>query len=274
MPGGADNFRLQAHLREIRVTGQEMMLSRTYKDGDESKGDLIAIAAIVQEVCGGQIGVIIPQELKGQLRAREKAAWDEDSEGERKGGPKKADFLTLKDIVRITLIAPSQAALIEVRSQIASYCVAKNGYKTIKNKLIPPPGDVCGYSGLNMVITLHNGQSAEIQGNTPEVIFAKVGPRASCEKFIGPSKYSQIEKKYQLHGGLGHNLYKIFRSKGGIEIKETSRKYYNYFRSPMPSRSDRSKLQTKLNKIIRENPTYFSRTSLHASQGPWNRTTR
>ena len=55
------------------MTGQEMILSRTYKDGEKSKGDLIAIAAIIKEACGGQIGVIIPQELKGQLRAREKA---------------------------------------------------------------------------------------------------------------------------------------------------------------------------------------------------------
>ena len=73
-------------------------------------------------------------------------------------------------------------------------------------KFVDPKTDLLGYSGYNTKYRASNGHIAEIQINTPEMIYAKE-PAESAIKQLGEKLYNQLNKRYNGIGGKGHLYY-------------------------------------------------------------------
>ncbi|HKX31134.1 MAG TPA: hypothetical protein VJ302_25825, partial [Blastocatellia bacterium] len=101
-------------------------------------------------------------------------------------------------------------------------------------KEISAASDPMGYSGTNAVVKTKAGIPAEIQVNTPEMIYAKESP-ANARAILGEEKYSELAAKTGVPGGRGHQLYEEWRSlppgdprRGQLEAE--SRAYYEQVR--------------------------------------------
>lgn len=58
-----------------------------------------------------------------------------------------------------------------------------------------------------------SGLTAEIQVNTPEMIYAKESP-ALARELLGDKKYNEIHTKTGIEGGQGHKYYEEWRKLG------------------------------------------------------------
>ena len=90
-----------------------------------------------------------------------------------------------------------------------------------------------GYTGTIVNLKMPNGLLAEIQVNTPNMIYAKE-PREVAEQLIGKEKWLEIRRETGLEGGLGHKLYEEIRvlKKGDPRrtvLKRQSEEYYKHF---------------------------------------------
>lgn len=101
-----------------------------------------------------------------------------------------------------------------------------------------------GYRGYLAHAKLKNGVIAEIQINTPEMIFAKETPQVA-KAVIGEDTWAAIQRKTGLQGGLGHKYYEQERVIKGIDdvskatresIQRQSREYYAKFYYSYPSK--------------------------------------
>ena len=90
-----------------------------------------------------------------------------------------------------------------------------------------------GYTGHLINLRMPNGIKAEIQVNTPRMIFAKETP-AVAKSILGTKVWNQIRKETGMEGGLGHKYYEQSRvlSKGPEQeaILRKSREYYSHFK--------------------------------------------
>ena len=78
---------------------------------------------------------------------------------------------------------------------------------------------------------------AEIQLNTPEIIYAKELP-ATAKQILGEEKYAELPKKIKIEGGRGHQLYEEYRllsfptdAARMAEIEAESKAYYDAVRA-------------------------------------------
>jgi hypothetical protein len=99
---------------------------------------------------------------------------------------------------------------------------------------INPARDPMGYSGANTVIQTKAGIPAEIQVNTPEMIYAKEQP-AIARAILGDQQYASLAERTGVPGGRGHQLYEEFRKlPAGDPLREPlaqeSRAYYDVVR--------------------------------------------
>lgn len=90
-----------------------------------------------------------------------------------------------------------------------------------------------GYTGTIVNLKMPNGLLAEIQVNTPKMIYAKE-PREIAEQLIGKEKWLEIRRETGLEGGLGHKMYEEIRvlKKGDPRrtiLKRQSEEYYKHF---------------------------------------------
>lgn len=96
-----------------------------------------------------------------------------------------------------------------------------------------------GYRGILTNIKTENGLLAEMQVNSPGMIYAKVFKEEAL-LVIGEQEYDDIAKKTGLPGGLGHVYYEQIRainidtaSKQELEklekLKKQSEEYYSHF---------------------------------------------
>lgn len=97
--------------------------------------------------------------------------------------------------------------------------------------------DFYGYSGNIINLTMDNGVVAEIQVNTPKMIFAKEA-EANARNILGDEVYDKIAKDTGLEGGLGGKLYEQIRTLDKIkdaekvkELCQQSKDYYVHFGS-------------------------------------------
>ncbi len=93
-----------------------------------------------------------------------------------------------------------------------------------------------GYTCNIVNFKMSNGLIAEIQVNTPKMIYAKEKEN-NARKIIGDELYDKIKKELKLEGGLGHQYYEEGRmldeyldSEKLAEIKKKSRAYYKNFK--------------------------------------------
>lgn len=97
------------------------------------------------------------------------------------------------------------------------------------------PEDFCGYSGNIINLKMPNGIQAEIQINTPKMIYAKE-TEANARMILGDKVWEQIARETGLQGGLGHKYYEEIRILDEVkdrakiaELMKLSKSYYAHF---------------------------------------------
>jgi len=140
----------------------------------------------------------------------------------------KGNVNKVKDAIRNTVILDKHK--IEESTQYAKQIP---GY--VKTNQRRPESDTLGYKGYAIVYKTKNGIYAEVQINTPEMIYAKE-TEIRARKMIGDKKYDEIFKKTGIEGGLGHKLFEEWRSlkeNSNIlrkkQLENESINYYKYF---------------------------------------------
>ena len=129
----------------------------------------------------------------------------------------------LKDTVRTTIVA-ERSDVQEIVNELLYY------EDTLRWK--PQKTDL-GYTGNIINIRTRNGLTAEIQVNTPKMIYAKEKPE-DAKRILGEELWNKIRLERGLEGGLGHKFYEAHRlldpaSPEALKIKKASREYYKHF---------------------------------------------
>jgi hypothetical protein len=139
----------------------------------------------------------------------------------------------IKDSVRNTVISDDPVAIQNIIRDLSNDPRVAGGNGRIKTQ--SHESNALGYSGNIVNIKTSNGLTAEIQVNTPKMIYAKEKP-ADAKRILGEAKYSQIQKQTGFVGGRGHEFYEQYRvlnpKKDAAkmrEIEQKSKKYYSNF---------------------------------------------
>ncbi|MEP6873620.1 MAG: DUF6861 domain-containing protein [Burkholderiales bacterium] len=189
----------------------ETQLDEMYAKAPAAKTEIDATAQKIADQTGGTVA---KAPLKGRARALEKALNDYEGDASR-----------INDLARNTVVVE--------QSQYGK-AVALLEEQASKIKTIDAATDPMGYSGANAVIKTQAGISAEIQVNTPEMIYAKESPSVA-KAILGESKYAELAGQTGVPGGRGHELYEAYRSlpagdAGRTALEAESRAYYDGIR--------------------------------------------
>jgi len=187
----------------------------------------------------------------GPLKDRQRA-------GEKVNGEYGGNWYDLKDVVRMTIIAPSLKQLKDVQNKIPQHCVTQNHMAVIKSTEIFEKVHPCGYSGLIFVVRLANGRPGELQVNTSEIIYGKEKENVARPE-LGQTYYD-IKGRYGIECGRHHVLYEIYRAAPagaiGKEAAQVSKMYLNYLRGhPHPQLLQQ--LKKALASIMSKEPSMF-----------------
>lgn len=130
----------------------------------------------------------------------------------------------LKDAVRTTIVAGNK----DIESVINDL-VKQKSFVRLKRQRTS-----LGYVGNIVNLITENGLIAEIQINTPYMIYAKETPKVA-KQILGENIWNKIMRKTKLEGGLGHKFYEEWRmlnpnSKKAIDIAKKSNEYYKHFK--------------------------------------------
>jgi hypothetical protein len=139
----------------------------------------------------------------------------------------------IKDSVRNTVISDDPVAIQNIIRDLSNDPRVAGGNGRVKVQ--SHDSNSLGYSGNIINIKTSNGLTAEIQVNTPKMIYAKEKP-SDAKRILGEDKYNQIQKQTGFVGGRGHEFYEQYRvlnpKKDGAkmrEIEQKSKKYYSNF---------------------------------------------
>ena len=188
-------------------------LDEMYTRAPAAKAEIDDIADRIATQTGGSVA---KAPIKGKVRALQKA-----EEYAQKGG----GAANLKDLARNTIVVE--------RSQFDK-AVGLLKAEGASVKVIDAAADPMGYSGANSSLKTQSGLFAEIQVNTPEMIYAKEKPEIA-RAILGEARYSSLAGKVGVPGGQGHHLYEEWRvlSPGDAKaasLAEESRAYYDLVR--------------------------------------------
>ncbi|TDX67021.1 hypothetical protein EDE12_101560 [Methylosinus sp. sav-2] len=197
--------------QKLLQPGLTEQLAKIYEKAPAAKQEIDAIAAEIAEKTGGAVA---KAPLKDIDRARAKIIADYQGDASR-----------IRDIARNTIV-------VEKENFDAAVALLKE--KGAKCKIIDAGSDALGYSGANTVLKTEAGIMAEIQVNTPQMIFAKETPEVA-KLILGEEKYAEIAEAANLEGGRGHALYEAYRDlpagdPRAAEIEAESRAYYDAIR--------------------------------------------
>ena len=141
----------------------------------------------------------------------------------------KGDIKQIKDSVRNTIVHEKSSTIESIITDLSK----QKGFIRVKKQ--DHSSNPLGYSGNIVNIRGKNGIIAEIQINTPKMIYAKEKPENAI-KVIGKAKYDQIAKSTGIKGGQGHAFYEQYRvldpykdAKKRKAIERASKKYYSNF---------------------------------------------
>ena len=139
----------------------------------------------------------------------------------------------IKDSVRNTIITDDPVAMQNIIKDLSNDPRVANGNGRVKSQ--SHDSNPLGYSGNLINIKTANGLTAEIQVNTPKMIYAKEKPE-NAKLILGEKKYNEIKKQVGIEGGKGHELYEKYRvlvvgkdDKQRKQIEQESKKYYSKF---------------------------------------------
>jgi hypothetical protein len=191
----------------------ELQLDEMYAKAPAAKAEIDALADSIAKEIGGRVA---KAPLKQRDRALEKAIKDY-------GG----DASKVKDIARNTIV-------VDPNQYEKAVALLKEQGADVKN--IDATSDPMGYSGTNAVIKTKGGLPAEIQVNTPEIIYAKESP-ANGRVILGERKYAELAARTGVPGGRGYRLYEEWRSlppgdPRRDQLEAESRAYYDQVRQP------------------------------------------
>lgn len=134
----------------------------------------------------------------------------------------------IKDSVRNTIVVEKE--------NIDSVVKELQSLPTFNRYKSQTPEKFCGYSGNIINLKMPNGIQAEIQVNTPKMIYAKE-TEANARKILGDKVWEQIAKETGMQGGLGHKYYEEIRILDEVkdrakivELTKLSKSYYAHFR--------------------------------------------
>lgn len=135
------------------------------------------------------------------------------------------DYSRVKDSVRNTIVLPQgeiEAAVKEMKADPRF---------TVKQQFHDK--DPLGYSGTIATFRADNGLLAEIQVNSPEMIYAKEA-KVDAMRTLGKGVYKTIQKKAGgLEGGKGHKFYEDWRKMkietDALEMKAIEKKSKDYY---------------------------------------------
>jgi hypothetical protein len=139
----------------------------------------------------------------------------------------------IKDAVRSTIITDDPVKMQNIIKDLSNDPRVANGNGRVKTQ--SHESNPLGYSGNLINIKTSNGLTAEIQVNTPKMIYAKEKPE-NAKLILGEAKYNEIAKQTGMQGGKGHDLYEKYRTldtkkdvKQRKQLEQESKKYYSNF---------------------------------------------
>jgi hypothetical protein len=152
--------------------------------------------------------------LKGKVRAKQKAVDWFDS-----------DVTKLDDIARNTIVA-NPVVHDKIVGELTAKGAAVRHFKAEENPM--------GYSGVNLKLPTSAGMVAEVQLNSPAMIYAKE-PEKTARGILGDALYDKLRAASGVEGGKGHALYEEYRAlpekhPRRAEIEAESRAYYDHMR--------------------------------------------
>ena len=134
----------------------------------------------------------------------------------------------IKDSVRNTIIVSSNNI-----DKVVSDLQRLDTFSRYKQQT---PEKFCGYSGNIINLKMPNGIQAEVQVNTPKMIYAKE-TEVNARKILSDRVWEQIAKETRMQGGLGHKYYEEIRILDEVkdrakieELTKLSQSYYAHFR--------------------------------------------
>lgn len=191
-------------------------LKGLYDTAPEAKAHIDAVA---DQIASKYDGKVAKTDLKNPETAYEKLI-------NRKGGRVE----DMNDITRNTIVVDNHN-LADAREDLFNQKGAMN------QREVTSDIDPLGYSGNTANIKTPNGHIAEIQLNTPEMIFAKEKEEVA-KSILGEDVFNQLKSKYDalgIKGGEGHTYYEKYRIETSPEIKDKlakmSREYYDAIRN-------------------------------------------
>lgn len=194
---------------------QAKALDVLYERAGGAKTEIDAAADQIANKLGGKVA---KAPLKGRARALEKANNDYDG-----------DVTRLKDVARNTVVvkAGKEGEALAMLRELNPNISDKNV------KVIDAAQDPLGYSGTNVSVPTSHGP-AEVQINSPEMIYAKESP-ANARNILGNETYDALANTHGMPpGGEGHAYYEQYRSSSDPALKakvaEESRAYYDQVR--------------------------------------------
>ncbi|WP_444921821.1 hypothetical protein ACJJID_05475 [Microbulbifer sp. CnH-101-G] len=215
---GYQNVIFQTHDFQSRSNGESDNASEiegfdeVYAMAPAAKIEIDALADVIATLSGGQVAKV---PIKSKDRAQLKITNDY-------GG----DPTRITDLARNTIIVPQDKI-----KEVVEMLRAKATIVKISDGAL----DLLGYSGVNSKIKTKSGLIAEIQVNSPEMIFAKEPPEIA-KALLGEDVYDSIASKSPIAGGKGHKLYEKWRSldeddPNRRKLEAESKEYYESIRS-------------------------------------------
>jgi hypothetical protein len=238
---------------DAATPNQRFAMLMMYGQHTGAEAECYAFAQQIADSCSCRL---IKGPMKTLVRANEKV--ERDYTGvDKDTGKVKGEWQDVKDLVRVTILAPALPQLANVRKQI-EMMGSKPPWSIVKNKLISPPGDSCGYTGLNAVVEKKRGAPVgarsgqpiaprptvsspfgpqpsqirdmrwaltvrmEIQANIPCIIYGKQHEKDFKDMLgdIGPTKFKEMQNMYNIVGGLGHDFYELSQKPPSDDIKK------------------------------------------------------
>lgn len=212
--------RSQEQAQAIQKRWDERSASRLIAKSEEIKDEVQAFAISVAAEFGGRI---TPVNLKTRASIIRKLSTAEVNH----------DAHAIKDAVRTTIIVDSD----KVEGVRSYFKQIKSSGGNVQRIKVQAGSVFLGYTGTIVNINGANGLTAEIQVNTPKMIYAKEPPE-DAKRIIGEALWRKIRRETGLPGGLGHKYYEQYRlltyeqqqSELGREIARKSEEYYSHFK--------------------------------------------
>ena len=212
--------RSKEQAQAIQKRWDERSASRLIAKSEEIKDEVQAFAVIVAAKFGGRV---TPINLKTRASIIHKLGTAEVNH----------DAREIKDAVRTTIIVDAD----KVEGVRSYFKQIKSSGGNVQRIKVQAGSVFLGYTGTIVNINGANGLTAEIQVNTPKMIYAKEPPE-DAKRIIGEALWRKIRRETGLPGGLGHKYYEQYRSltyeqqrsELGREIARKSEEYYSHFK--------------------------------------------